>query len=112
MKIETRQTDGVLIVGISGRLDSQTSGEAGDQIIGIAQGGNRRVLLDLEKLELLTSAGMRVILRGAKLLAENNGELKICNARNQIRELLELSGFNNLIKIYDTENDAVLAFVA
>jgi anti-anti-sigma factor len=112
MKIETRQVDGVLLVGISGRLDSLTSGDAGDQIVAIAQGGNRRVLLDLEKLEFLTSAGMRVIIRGARLVAENQGELKICNASEHIRKLLELSGFNSLIKVYDSKSDAILAFLA
>ena len=46
------------------------------------------------------------------MLQANRGELKICNANGGVREVLEVSGFNSLLKIYDTEKDAVAAFSA
>ena len=112
MKVETRMVDDVLVVDLIGRLDSYTSGDAGDRIVHIAQGEHRRVLLNLDKLEFLTSAGLRVILRGAKLLQGNRGELKICNAKREVKEVLETSGFNSLIRMYDTEKEAYSAFSA
>jgi len=112
MNIETREVYDVLVVDMSGRLDSTSSGDAGDRIVDIAKGAHRRVLLNLEKLEYVSSAGMRVILRGAKLLQGNRGELKICNARGLVRTVLETSGFNSLIKVYDTEQEAFSAFLA
>jgi anti-anti-sigma factor len=113
MKIETRRVSDVLVVDISGRLDSHSSGDAGDRIVNIVQGGeHRRVLLNLEKLEYVSSAGLRVIIRGAKLLQTNRGELKICNARGAVRDALETSGFYSLIKIYDSEMEASSAFLA
>ena len=51
MKIETRNVYDVLVVDMSGTLDSTSSGEAGDRIVDIAKGEHRRVLLNLEKLE-------------------------------------------------------------
>jgi anti-anti-sigma factor len=112
MKIETRRVSDVLVVDISGRLDSRSSGDAGDRIVNIVQGEHRRVLLNLEKLEYVSSAGLRVIIRGAKLLQTNRGELKICNARGAVRDALETSGFYSLIKIYDSEMEASSAFLA
>jgi anti-sigma B factor antagonist len=112
MKIETRKVYDVLVVDMSGRLDSHSSGDAGDRIVEIAQGEDKRVLLNLENLEYVTSAGLRVILRGAKLLEGHRGELKICNAGDGVRTVLETSGFNSLIKIYDTEKEAFSAFLA
>jgi anti-anti-sigma factor len=112
MKIETRTVDDVLVVDMSGKLDSLASGEAGDRMVEIAQGESRWVLLNLEKLEFLTSAGVRAILRGAALLKGRRGELKICNPRGGIRDVLKNSGFDSLIKIYDSEKDAVSAFLA
>jgi anti-sigma B factor antagonist len=112
MKIETRNVYDVLVVDMSGRLDSTSSGDAGDRIVDIAKGAHKRVLLNLEKLEYVSSAGLRVILRGAKLLQGNRGELKICNASGLVRNVLETSGFNSLIKIYDTEKEAFSAFHA
>ena len=112
MKIETRKVYDVLVVDMSGRLDSHSSGDAGDRMVEIAQGDHKRVLLNLEKLDYVTSAGLRVILRGAKLLEGKRGELKICNAREGVRNVLETSGFHSLIKVYDTEKDAFAAFLA
>jgi anti-anti-sigma factor len=111
MKIETRNVYDVLVVDMSGTLDSTSSGEAGDRIVDIAKGEHRRVLLNLEKLDYVSSAGLRVILRGAKLLQVNRGELRICNANTLVRGVLETSGFNSLIKVYGTEQEAFTAFL-
>ena len=112
MNIETRTVYDVLVVDMRGRLDSTSSGDAGDRIVDIAKGAHKRVLLNLEKLEYVSSAGLRVILRGAKLLQVNRGELKIFNASGLVRNILETSGFNSLIKVYDTEQEAFSAFLA
>ena len=112
MKIETRKVYDVLVVDMSGRLDSHSSGDAGDRVVEIAQGGDTKVLLNLEKLDYVTSAGLRVILRGAKLLEGKRGELKICNANDGVKNVLETSGFNSLIRLYDTEKEAFAAFLA
>src|SRR4051812_34140789 len=109
---ETRNVYDVLAVDISGTLDSTSSGEAGDRIVDIAKGEHSRVLLNLEKLDYVSSAGLRVILRGAKLLQVNRGELKICSANSLVRNVLVTSGFNSLIKVYDTEKEAFSAFAA
>jgi anti-anti-sigma factor len=112
MKIETRKVYDVLVVDMGGRLDSHSAGEAGDRIVEIAQGGDSKVLLNLDKLDFVTSAGLRAILRGAKLLQGKRGELKICNAKDSVRTVLETSGFHSLIKIYGTEKEAFAAFLA
>jgi anti-anti-sigma factor len=111
MKIETRKVYDVLVVDMSGRLDSRTSGESGDRIVQIAQGGDKRVLLNLDKLDYVSSAGLRVIVTGAKLLHGKRGELKICNAKGGVKSVLETSGFDSLIKLYDTEKEAIAAFL-
>jgi anti-sigma B factor antagonist len=98
VKIGTRKVYDVLVVDMSGRLDSRTAGESGDRIVKIAQGGDKRVLLNLDKLDFLSSAGLRVILTGAKLLQGKRGELKICDAKSGVKTVLETSGFDSLIK--------------
>lgn len=110
MQIATRKIYDVLVVDMSGRLDSHSSGDAGDRLVEIAQGEHRHVLLNVEKLDYVSSAGLRIILRGAKLLQAKLGEMKICNPQKNVREILETSGFNSLIKVYTTEQEAFSAF--
>jgi anti-sigma B factor antagonist len=68
MKIETRKIHDVLVVDMSGTLDSTSSGEAGDRIVNVAEGEHKRVLLNLAELEYVSSAGLRVILRRSKVV--------------------------------------------
>ena len=70
---------------------------------------DRRVLLNFEKLTYLSSLGLRVIVQAAKLLHDRTGELRICNARDDVKNVLKISGFHSMIKIYDTEAEAFAA---
>ena len=110
MEINTRQAGSVIVVEISGRFDTPSSVEASEALSQIAEGDNRKVLLNLERLEFLSSAGLRVILRTAKLLRANNGEMKLCNASGLVGEVLETSGFGDMFHVCASVSAALDAF--
>ena len=110
MKIETRKAGDVVVVEMSGRLDSRSSGEAGDRIVHIVQGDDRQILLNLQKVDYVSSAGLRIILLGSKLLQGNQGELKICCVEEAVKRVPETSGFDSLIRMHNTEAEALYAF--
>jgi len=110
MEIATRRVHDVLVVDMSGRLDSHSSGDAGDRFVNIVQGDAKRIVLNLAKLDYVSSAGLRIILRGAKLLQEKLGELKICSASQAVGNVLVTAVFDSLIKLYGTEQEAFAAF--
>jgi anti-anti-sigma factor len=110
MKIDTRKAGDVVVVEMSGRLDSRSSGEAGDRIVHIVQGDDRQILLNLQNVDYVSSAGLRIILLGSKLLQGNQGELKICCVEEAVKRVLETSGFDSLIRMYNTEAEAHSAF--
>ncbi len=110
MQIGTRLVDDMTVVDMTGRLDSATSGDAHDELVRIAKSGVSKVVLNLDKMEYVSSAGLRVILTAAKLLKSSSGEMKICHANGVVKEVLETSGFDHIIDIYDHENDAIEAF--
>ena len=110
MQFAIRKVYDVLVVDLDGRLDSRSVGDVGDQLVHLAQGAQRRVLLNLAEVTYISSAGLRVILRAAKLAQENHGEVKICSASDGVKEVLETAGFDSLIKLYSSEQAAVSAF--
>lgn len=107
MEIGTREIQDVTVIDMSGELISQTSGDAYDEMVRIAKSGVAKVVLNLDKLDYLSSAGLRVILTAAKLLKSSSGEMINCNANGVVKEVLESSGSNSLVDMYDTESDAV-----
>jgi anti-sigma B factor antagonist len=111
MNISTRQAYNVLVVDMEGRLDSSTSGYGYDEMVKIIkEQGHKQVIINLEKLEFVTSAGLRVLLMAAKLLQSSGGKLKLCNAVAPVQDVLETSGFDSLLSLYPTEAEALKSF--
>jgi anti-anti-sigma factor len=110
MDIQTRRVQDVLVVDMAGRLESRTAGQASTELNKIAQGSDRKVLLNVDRLEYVSSAGLRAILVAAKLLQVNGGSVLICGANATVKRVMEVSGFNSLLHLYDTEKQALTAF--
>lgn len=110
MKISSRTAYDVLVVEMEGRLDSQTSGYGYDELVRIAKSGNKHILINLEKLEFISSAGLRALLVAAKLLATAGGQLRLCNATESVQRMLVTSGFDSLLHLYPTESEAIKGF--
>ncbi len=96
-----------LIVIPRKRLDTNNSPEVADAITEKIQGGEDKVVFDLGRTDYISSAGLRVILVTAKLLKPKNGKMALCNANDQILEVLEISGFNSIVKHFDNLEKAV-----
>ncbi len=110
MEITTRSADGVIIVDLGGKLDTATSGQASEEISGILEQAPPKVLLNLAGLDFVSSAGLRVLLRAAKTVKEQSGDLKVCGATGVVKEVMDISGFDALLDLRETEEDALAAF--
>ena len=79
-------------VVVGGRLDSSTHEELDAKLAPLlAQGPASRVLvLDLARLEYISSAGVRSILKARKALAPHDGKVLVVNPQAQIHKVLEL----------------------
>ena len=110
MKITTRQADTVLVIEIAGQLDTQNSGEASERLSEIVKNGHKKVLLNLEELEFISSAGLRVILRTSRALEEQGGHLKVCGASGLVTEVFVVAGFNILLDLSENESAALEDF--
>ena len=110
MEITARHQGDVLVLDMAGRLEKSTAGIAHDTFVDFAKAQPKKVMLNLDKLQYVSSAGLRVILTLAKLLQSSNGELKISHANGSVKEVLQTSGFNSLIKIVDDEETAIASW--
>lgn len=101
--METRfnKTDNCLVIVPLARLDSNTSPEVGEKLAAEIEGGMLRIVFDFSETEYISSAGLRVLLMAAKLLGPADGKLALCNANDQIVEVLDISGFLDIFKYFD-----------
>jgi len=101
------KTKDCLVVIPRKRLDTNNSPEVADQITEKIQAGDLKIIFDFGQTDYVSSAGLRVILVTAKLLKQKNGKMALCNANDQILEVLEISGFHSIVKHLGSLDEAI-----
>ncbi len=110
MVINIEQQDSVAIVRPLGYADAVTAGALADALNGQLRAGNTRLVVDLGELEYMSSAGLRVLLASLKEARRQGGDLRLANARAEVGQVLEMSGFNKLLQVYGTLPEAVSSY--
>ncbi len=106
----TEQRDGgVLILAPSGRIDSKTAKEFEAQLLGRIESGEPAVLVDGSRLDFISSAGLRVLLMAAKRQKSASAKFGLFAIRDNIREVLEVSGFDRILPIWPGSAEALAA---
>ena len=101
MEIKKVSEGSALTVSLVGRLDAVTALEL-DKDLSAALGGVDDLTLDLADLEYISSAGLRTLLKIQKKM-DRQGSMKICNVRENVREVLDMTGFSNFLTIADNK---------
>jgi len=97
MNILKKEEGKSLILELEGRLDTMTSKQLEEEV-NTSFENKESVLLNFEKLEYLSSAGLRVILLAQKKM-NKQGEMKITNVNETVREVFEITGFMDILTI-------------
>ncbi len=110
MQISVKTTNEVKVLAFEGRLDTQTSPDAQQQLTRLIEEGETKILVNLEKLDYISSAGLRVLLVVAKQLRTTDGELRICSLNEVVKEVFDISGFDLILPISASESEALEGF--
>jgi anti-sigma B factor antagonist len=110
MEVSEKKEDGVMVLALKGRLDSNTSNDFEKRLLELIQTGEVRFVLDFEQLDYISSAGLRVLLKAVKELKHSSGKLVICSVKDYIREVFDLSGFISFLPIHATLEDSLKSF--
>ncbi len=97
MTIEKQKNGDVLTVAVEGRLDTMTAPQLEAELKGSYE-GVQELILDLSKLEYISSAGLRVLLSAHKTMAKQ-GSMKLTGVGEIIMEIFEVTGFNDILTI-------------
>ena len=97
MKIEKMSEDGKVILNVSGRLDTLTAPEL-EKELDIVLTDAKELVFDMEELEYISSAGLRVLLKAQKTM-NAQGSMKVSNVNESIMEVFEITGFLDIFTI-------------
>lgn len=97
MEIEKIQNGNCCTIKLSGRLDTNTAPQLDDELKNIL-GDLSSLIFDLENLEYISSAGLRVILATQKTMM-NHGEMELINVQDMVNEVFDATGFSDILTI-------------
>jgi anti-sigma B factor antagonist len=111
MHIEERPAGDVIVLDLKGKM---TLGEGDellkDKINSLVQQGRRKVVLNLEGVPYIDSAGLGEIVRTYTTISRQGGSMKLLNLTKRITDLLSITKLLTVFETYDNEADAVRSF--
>lgn len=94
LKIEKKNAETLALVG---RLDTMTAPELEAEISAMLP-TVQSLTLDMEKLDYISSAGLRVILKTQKAMEKKSG-LKLTHVSDEVKEVFDITGFSDFLSM-------------
>lgn len=107
MDIKIDIEKGVNVISLNGNLDGNSAQEVQDKIIPILT-DESCLVFNLENCPYVSSAGLRVLLVTAKKLANLGGRGAMANVPDEVKDVMEMTGFDNIFKTFPSINEAIL----
>lgn len=109
LELQADQVEGILVISVAGRIDGMNAQEFHANLDKEIGDSDNPVVLDLEKLSYISSAGLRSILLIAKTLQGRKTRFMLCCLPDPIKEIFEIAGFDKIINVLRSRSDAVSA---
>lgn len=109
MQMTEMKKGDVLVVALTGKLDALSAPELEARLVQCIDSGETKVVLDLTKLDYVSSAGVRVFLLSHKKLKDRGGQIYFCGLTPDVRKVFDLTGFSFRVPLAATLNDALKA---
>ena len=97
MKINKNQNGSALLVALEGRLDTTTAPQL-EAALADSLDGIERLVFEFDKLEYISSAGLRVLLSAQKKM-NKKGSMAIRHVNDTIMEIFDVTGFTDILTI-------------
>jgi anti-anti-sigma factor len=110
LELNQQELKRVLLIEVTGRVDSTTADQLGKALNDAIDEGQNQLVLDLSKVEYMSSAGLRELVSALKRLQRGRGDLRLAALSERVEEVLELAGLDEIFKIFETQVEAVGSF--
>lgn len=99
MKHTTETRDDHMIVFLDGRLDTTQADAFEKAMTGLLDEGHTKIIFDCERLNYISSSGLRIFLIMQKKMMGAGGKFAVCSLQAAIREIFDMSGFTMIFNI-------------
>jgi len=105
MNVAVSEENGIGTARLEGSLDGKTAPEVREQLRPFLA-ANSKLIVDLTKVDYLSSAGLRLLLLLYRELTGRNGKLVLVGVSEDIRTVMSHTGFLNFFTLANSESEA------
>jgi anti-sigma B factor antagonist len=102
----------VWTIAAHGRIDLPAARAIEDAISELCDAGRSHIVIDLGEVDYMASAGLAALLTGVRRARLLRGDVRLAAMNARVREVFEMSGFDQVFTIYATVAEAVASFGA
>jgi len=100
----------ITIVSLKGDLDALAPDDIQQQIIDQSTPPGRKIILDMENVNYMSSAGLRTLLLLYRHISENKGQIVVAGLNEEVRDVMAITGFIDFFRTVPSRSAAMEAF--
>lgn len=100
----------VVVITVSGRIDTATSSEFEEALEDVIEKGQKNLVMDFAAVDFLSSSGLRVLVTIRKKLRKAGGDIVLATPSERAADSFEIAGLDKLFPSYPDRESAVGAF--
>jgi|SRR5712671_3257014 len=113
MKLSSKETDGVVVVTLSGSvLGGPDATALNDALHRLTEKRKKRVVVDLTGVQSMNSSGLSMLITALATMKNAGGELKVAGASKKIESLLTITKLSRVFELHPSVRKAVSSFQA
>jgi anti-anti-sigma factor len=107
MKLTTSQDGATAIIEPAGTIDTRSSIDFEKKVMELFGGGSRLFAIDFTKVDMITSAGIRVLMMLTRRLEGGSGGLALFGLNEQVQTVFEIAGLMSQFRMAPTRPEAL-----
>ena len=110
MRLERSSHGNILVVAAGGNVDSVGAEQLGSFLKYEIEAGKRYLVLDLQRVDSLGQDGLWEMVSTLKHARRCRGDLRLAQPSDRAREAIEMSGLDQIFRIFESQADAVASY--
>lgn len=102
--------DSVCTIRVGGYVDFAVAPELKRRLMARIQQGHQRIVVDLSEAGFIDSTAIGVLVGASKRLQKSDGELRVVSSNENVRNIFEIVGLEDMLPLHRTAEDAIAAF--
>ena len=108
LSLTTHDDGGAVVLGVSGEVDVYSAPALGERINELLDGGQRRVVVDLNAVEFIDSTGLGTLVGGHNRAGELGGQLRLVCTVDRVIKLMRITGLDDVFTISPSVSAALV----